>query len=95
MNKILGLANRARKLTVGTEFTIKGVRNGKVKLVILASDASSNTQKLVNDKCGTYKVEIVMGNSFEMSNAIGKNNIMVIGIIDKGFSDLILNQKRK
>lgn len=96
MNNILGLATRARKLTIGTGITIDAVRKGKAKLVILANDASPNTKKLVNDKCFTYNVKVIENMpSNELSNAIGKGNIKVVGIIDEGFSKLILNQKRK
>jgi len=87
---------RARKTTVGTDITIQGVRKKKVKLVILASDASANTKKLVHDKCSTYNVLVIENlPSNELSNALGKKNIKVVGIIDEGFSNLILNQKRK
>ncbi|WP_162140122.1 L7Ae/L30e/S12e/Gadd45 family ribosomal protein [Haploplasma axanthum] len=96
MIKIIGLARRARKITSGTEITINGVRSGKVKLVILANDASLNTKKLVNDKCKTYGVTVVEEfSTIELSDAIGKENIKVIGIVDDGFSKSILNQKRK
>ena len=92
----IGLATRARKVTTGTDNTIKSVRKGKVKLVLLATNASENTKKLVNDKCKHYKVEVLeVLDSIELSNAAGKNNIMVVGITDIGFSNLILNQKRK
>lgn len=96
MINIIGLARRARKTTLGTNITIEGVRKQTVKVVILATDASDNTKKLVTDKCKTYHVEVVSQlPSNELSKAVGKGNIMVIGIIDEGFSKLILNQKRK
>lgn len=97
MNKILGLANRARKITLGTENTINSIRANKVKLVLLANDASDNTKKKVNDKCNYYKVKVVeLFNSKEMSSSLGKrSNIMVVGITDQGFSNLLLNQKKE
>lgn len=42
---LLGLANRARKLISGEELVLKDIRNGNAKLVILAADASKNTEK--------------------------------------------------
>ena len=95
MYNTIGLAMRARKVTIGTEITINGVRNSKVKLVLLASNASKNTKKLVNDKCKTYNVDVIIVDGDLMSNAIGKNNVKVLGIIDDGFRQLVLNQKRK
>lgn len=96
MNNLIGLATRARKTILGTDMTINGVRKQTVKLVILATDASDNTKKLVFDKCKTYHVEVVSQlPSAQLSQAVGKSNIMVVGIADEGFSKLILNQKRK
>lgn len=96
MNKILGLAYRARKVVFGTESTINNLRTNKVKLILLANDASDNTKKKVYDKCKYYNVNVIeLLNSKEMSNSIGKkSNIMVIGITDQGFSNLLLNQKK-
>ena len=49
--QLLGLAARARKTISGEELVIKEIRNGKAKLVFLASDASANTTKKIQDKC--------------------------------------------
>lgn len=95
MLNLIGMALRARKITIGSEITIKKVRNGKVKLVFLANDASFNTTKLVLDKCMTYNVEVIKDfNTLQLSNAIGKTNIKVLGVTDQGFSEA-LSQKRK
>lgn len=42
---LLGLANRARKVISGEELTVKEIRSGRAKLVLLAEDASENTTK--------------------------------------------------
>lgn len=95
MLNLIGLALRAKKITIGSELTIKGVRNGKVRLVFLANDAAVNTTKLVTDKCHTFNVEVISDfNGIELSNSVGKNNIKVIGITDQGFSEA-LSRKRK
>lgn len=96
MIKTLGLVRRARKLIVGTELTVKGVRTNRVKLVLLAIDASNNTKKQIYDKCKTYNVDVIdIFSSEEISNSIGKKNIKVIGIIDQGFSKALLNQAKE
>lgn len=98
MLNTIGLANRARKVLIGTEMTVKTVQKGKgkVKLVLLAIDASDNTKKLVYDKCKHYGVTVLEQlPSSEISMTLGKNNIKVIGITDEGFSKLLLDQKRK
>lgn len=96
MDHNLGLAFRARKITVGTEMSIQALRNGQVFLMILATDASDLTKKKVYDKSKTYHVEVIESlSSIEISQAIGKKDIKVIGITDKGFSQLLMNEKRK
>lgn len=57
----LGLAMRAGKLVTGDEIVLKAIRSGEAKLVILAGDASANTQKKFRDKCGTYKIPLMIG----------------------------------
>ena len=96
MTNTIGLALRARKLTVGADVTIMELRKGNVFLVILATDASNGTKKKVTDKAKTYQVEVIQElDSGQLSRALGKNDIKVIGITDRGFSQLLMDQKRK
>lgn len=41
----LGLAMRAGKVVTGDEIVLKAIRSSEAKLVMLAADASANTQK--------------------------------------------------
>lgn len=78
---------RAGKVVSGEDFCVEGIRNGSIKLIILASDAGVNTVKKITDKASFYHVEVI--NKFhgeELSKAIGKKNRMVIGITDSGFA---------
>lgn len=84
---LLGLAYRARKVITGEELVIREVRSGKAKLVLLSSDASSNTEKKITDKCNYYNVPLVkVDNREQLGNAIGKEARVVIAILDEGFS---------
>ena len=86
---LLGLASRARKITCG-EVLLKDIRSSQVKLVIIASDASENTKKKYKDKCQFYHIDyIIDGNIDEISQAIGKDNRVAVGIKDKGFANKI------
>lgn len=93
MDKILnnlGLCKRAGGLITGSEIVIEGIRNKKVFYVFLASDASMNTKKKINDKCNYYKVLVCdKYSSEELSNAIGVNGRMVIGITNKDFIKIL------
>lgn len=42
---ILGLAYRARKLSIGEETIIKDIQSNRVKLVLLANDIGPQTRK--------------------------------------------------
>ena len=86
---LLGLCARARKISSGS-ILIDMIRKHKVYYVLIAQDASENTKKKIKDKCLYYHVDFqIMGDSEEISHAIGKSQRMAIGITDKGFADKI------
>ncbi len=96
MINTIGLAYRARKVVVGTDITLTAMRNGKVVLLLLATDASHTTKKKVYDKAKTYQVEVLEElSSYDISAGLGKVDIKVIGITDRGFSQLLMSQRRK
>ncbi|MDQ0193447.1 YlxQ family RNA-binding protein [Paenibacillus wynnii] len=89
----LGLAMRAGKLVTGDEAVLKSVRSSEAKLVILAGDASDNTQKKFRDKCGTYDIPLVIAfHRDELGASIGKDQRVVLAITDKGFAEMISKQ---
>ena len=84
---LLGLANRARKTISGEELVVKEIQRGKAKLVILSEDASSNTAKKITDKCNFYKVPLRYVNNRQiLGQAIGKEERVVVAILDNGFA---------
>ncbi|KYD29547.1 MULTISPECIES: YlxQ family RNA-binding protein [Anoxybacillaceae] len=88
---LLGLANRARKVTSGEELTVKEIRSGKAKLVLLAEDASENTMKKIKDKCSSYGVPLrKVSDRYTLGHAIGKDARVVVAIIDEGFANKLL-----
>lgn len=85
--QLLGLANRARKCLTGEDTILNAIRNQRVYLVIVASDASPNTKKLYSDKCTYYNVPYLeVGTVDQLSQAIGRFNRVAIGISDQGFA---------
>ncbi|GBK63419.1 MAG: ribosomal L7Ae/L30e/S12e/Gadd45 family protein [Paenibacillus macerans] len=93
MNKALsglGLAMRAGKLVTGDEVVLKAIRSAEAKLVIVAGDASANTQKKYRDKCGTYKVPLMVGFDRDMlGSSVGKPERVVLALTDQGFADMV------
>ena len=84
----IGLAYRARKIVLGEEVYH---RIGKVRLIVTASDISEKSRERIDKKCHYYDIQNVDRFSCaELSSAIGRNNVKLIGIIDDGFKDLLL-----
>ncbi|EOT46949.1 MULTISPECIES: YlxQ-related RNA-binding protein [Enterococcus] len=83
---MLGLAMRAGKIISGEELVLRDIRQQKVPLVFVASDASQNTQKKIKDKGKFYHATVL--DSFtadEIIQSIGKPR-MVVGVVDHGFA---------
>ena len=92
---LLGLANRARKIISGEELSLKEIRSGKAKLVLLSTDASTNTAKKITDKCKSYDVPFRMIENREiLGHAIGKEARVVVAILDEGFAKKTVNAAR-
>jgi ribosomal protein L7Ae-like RNA K-turn-binding protein len=86
----LGLCNRAGGLISGEALVTEGILSKKVCYVFLASDAGTNTKKKIIDKSRTYGVEVNESfTSMELSNAIGRENRMVIGITKSNFLKIL------
>ena len=84
---LIGLSARARKITFGTDSTIQEIEKNKVKLVIVADDASERTKRKLEQKCNNYGVTIlIFGKMEDISKAIGKSNKAVIGLTDINLS---------
>ncbi|WP_145318839.1 YlxQ family RNA-binding protein [Paenibacillus xylanexedens] len=89
----LGLAMRAGKLVTGEEIVLKAIRSSEAKMVIVAGDASANTQKKFRDKCGTYKVPLLIGfDRDNLGSSIGKDTRVVLAVTDRGFAKMISKQ---
>lgn len=83
---LLGMAMRAGKLISGEELTIADIRAQKVNIVFVATDASENTIKKIQDKSSFYHVPCITEfNQAELSHAIGRSR-MIVGVRDKGFA---------
>ncbi|MDR7076284.1 ribosomal protein L7Ae-like RNA K-turn-binding protein [Neobacillus niacini] len=88
---LLGLANRARKIISGEELSVKEIRNGKAKLVLLSADASANTTKKITDKCKSYQVPYkLVEDRHLLGQAIGKEARVVVAVLDDGFAKKLM-----
>ncbi|MDE7264426.1 MAG: ribosomal L7Ae/L30e/S12e/Gadd45 family protein [Anaeroplasmataceae bacterium] len=93
MDKILnnlGLCQRANGLLSGEDNVCTELASGKIKYIFLANDASENTKKRIRDKASFYHIELDESyTSLELSHSIGKENRMVIGIVNQGFLKIL------
>lgn len=90
MNKeilnFIGLMNRAGALITGTELVLNGVRNKKVKLVLIDASVSENTLKKVTDKCNYYNTTyILLQTDADLGFIIGNSSRKIAGITDQNF----------
>lgn len=83
----LGLAKRANKLTVGCDSVVKSMADKKSRLVIMASDISNNTKKVILKNAKAYNVHtiIVKADKNELGSAVGRL-AAVVSVDDEGFA---------
>lgn len=86
----LGLINKARGLICGEDKVVEKLRDEQVYYIFLASDSGKNTLKKINDKASFYNVEVNLDyTSSELSQVLGKTNVHVVGITNRGFLKII------
>ncbi len=87
---LLGISSKAGKVISGTDIILEKMERKKVKLVIIAEDASEKTIKNMKYYCNKENVELIIyGNILENSKAIGKHNRATIAIIDQNLANAI------
>ena len=95
MNKILsslGMAWISNNLVYGEKLML-AISSKKTNLVIMANDVSINNEKKIINKTSFYNVKLIkMFNRIEISKAIGKENIIAVGILDKTMAEKILQE---
>lgn len=88
MYGLLGISAKAGKIIAGMDIILENLAKKKVKLVIVAEDASEKTIKNIRYYCEKENVElIIFGNISENSKSIGKHNKAIIGILDKNLAN--------
>jgi ribosomal protein L7Ae-like RNA K-turn-binding protein len=90
MLSYLGLAQRAGKLVSGDESVMKAIRNQSAQLVFVATDASDLAKKKYRDKCKFYHIPVIeLLPRHELGSTIGKQERVVLALLDIGLSKLI------
>lgn len=89
----LGIAKRSGNLICGTDMVVKNLPTGTIKIILLASDASSNTKDKIIKKAFYYQIQVCeIFDSFLLSKAVGKDHIMVMAITNDGLKNAFLKE---
>ena len=94
---MLGLAMRAGRVIIGTEQVCVSLKKGKIRLALVAHDASQSTKKRIAAKCEFYGVTLVETpiDAAQLGALLGKTYApMVLGITDDGFATEILTASK-
>lgn len=88
INTMISFALRARKISFGESVLS---RKSKVKLALMASDASENTSKKYLDKLSYNQIRyIVYGTKGELGEVVNKNDVCLLGIEDPNIAKEII-----
>lgn len=87
---LLGLCTKAGEISFGTDACIDLIQRKKVKLIIIAEDASDRTKRNFKFLCNNNNIKIIYFGTIEkISKAIGKKNKAVIGVKSDSLSNEI------
>ncbi|HBG02661.1 MAG TPA: 50S ribosomal protein L7ae [Firmicutes bacterium] len=86
----LGLARRAGQVVSGEQAVSGAIKRGQVFLVLIASDASSNTHRRFSALAQYHDVCcLVYGEKDRFGHAIGQSPRAVLGVLDRNFAGVI------
>lgn len=86
----LGLARRAGKIASGEFQTEEAVKRRRAHLVLVAEDASDNTEKKFSRLCDRRNTKWVRyGSKEELGTAIGCDPRSSLAVLDPGFAAVI------
>ena len=75
---------------VGTAACEKGLQRGNIKLLLLQEGLSPSTIDKFTYICSKNNIDVLIVNEYDrLGLAIGKEDIMIIGITDMRFADTI------
>ena len=84
---MLGLAMRAGAVLVGEGKAAEALRRGKVSVLVLAKDASENTQKKFKNLCNSRNVPVLeAGERNCLGKALGRDFVVTAAVTDENFS---------
>jgi ribosomal protein L7Ae-like RNA K-turn-binding protein len=87
IERLLGLALRARGLLVGSRETRSGLHAGQVYLVLLAADGSPRDRERLLRICAERSVPVhALSSRAEMGGWLGREEVAVVGVKDSNLA---------
>ncbi len=97
---LLGLARRARAITIGMDATLAALTKATVKTILVANDIGKNSLKRISKNVDTLETDmnlekgsiplIAFSDAEQLGRILNKETVSIIGIIDEGFAQGIL-----
>ncbi|MGN0152222.1 MAG: L7Ae/L30e/S12e/Gadd45 family ribosomal protein [Wujia sp.] len=90
---MLSIAAKAGRVVSGGFMTERSIQEGSACLVLIATDASDNTQKKFINKCTYYNVPYrIVSDANTLGRLIGRQNRTTVTVTDSGLAQQILNK---
>ena len=84
INKLLGFARRAGKLAIGRSAVETADKQKKLKLVILAEDATPKAERVVLHLRGVASIRYSTKDG--LGELLGRSEVGMVGILDQNFA---------
>ncbi len=92
---MLGIAAKAGKIVSGEFATEHAVKSATAYLVVIAADASANTEKKFRDMTGFYEVPMVTyGTKETLGGCIGKDYRSSLAVTDEKLAEAVEKKLR-
>ena len=90
---MIGMARRANKVYTGSDKCTEAVRSKRAKLIIIATDASDNTRKMLINACTHYSVQYIeYGTMADLGHITSSPITATVAVIDDNFAKAILDR---
>lgn len=87
---LIGLANRAGKISSGTMAAKTSLLRKRACLLIMSADVSDNTREILLASCTKNDIPwLVMGNKYDLGTCVGRAYRVAVTINDAGFATAI------
>ncbi len=89
---LLGFAQKSNNLLSGNELVSRQLTRADIKLVLIATDVSPKSVEKLKKKCLSLNIPVYqILTAAQQSQAIGKANRMVIGVLDERFASKMID----